>query len=104
MTIVYRMQEIGINFEDMIDFKSRNWTTDEELDGLAAALYPEDLQALAQIWYQKNYANQEVVIFNGVVLDDLGDGVLVDPCNEIDRISLDEFMEMSDFNEWEGAA
>ena len=92
MTKVYRMQEIGISFEDMLDFNSSNWTTGEELVGLAAAAYTDDLKDLAKHWYHGRYEGQEVVIFDGMITDDIGDGVLVSPIHELSRMPLSEFM------------
>lgn len=90
--IFYRQQhETGITFEEMKKFNSTNWTTDEQLVGLAAASDPDDLRDLMTEWYGQEYQG-EVVIFEGSQIRDIGDGWLVEPIMEINRVTLVDFM------------
>jgi len=91
---VYRMQDEGIEFNDMVNFNSSNWSNGEQLEGLCAALYPEDLTDLADHWYHGEYDGMEVVIFDAIILDDVGDGVLTEPIREQERMPLSEFVEL----------
>jgi len=89
---MYRMQDEGIEFDDMVNFNSTNWGTGEQLSGLCAYLYSDDLKYMARICYHGDYAGQEVVIFEGAIIEDVGDGVTADPSSEIARLPLSEFM------------
>jgi hypothetical protein len=93
MATCYRMQEKGIEFEDMRTWRSTNWGTMELLEGIAACIDEHSLRWLAREWYGSNLpADQEVVIFSGIPERDLGDGWIVTPQYEIDRIDLIEFV------------
>lgn len=93
MTTFYRNNEqAGISFEDMKNHNSQNWTTGEKHTGLAACDDPDDLRDLMRHWYHGNWGEMEVVVFDGLHLDDLGDGWTTDPHSEINRMSLAEFM------------
>lgn len=91
----YRIQEKG---HDIFNHKSSYWGGDEpeELDGLAAAESPGQLFRLISDWYTFDQLSDdgefEVVIFDGVYIQDLGDGVLVDPIRELERMTVHDFI------------
>jgi hypothetical protein len=85
-------EQAGISFEDMQNHNSQNWTTGELHVGLAACDDPDDLRSLMKHWYHGQWGEMEVVVFEGAQLDDLGDGYTTEPCWEISRMPLAEFM------------
>jgi hypothetical protein len=93
--VYYRMQEKGISFKDMMNWVSTDWGTGESCgEGLAACDTPDALKWLAREWYGHNLPHdQEVVIFWATPIRYIGDGWLVNPCSECDRVDLNEFME-----------
>ncbi len=93
VTKCYRMQEKGIAFEAMLAWNSRDWGTMEMNEGLAACDSPDALRWLAREWYGHNLpTDQEVVEFDAELVRDIGDGWLVSPLRELDRIDLAEFV------------
>ncbi len=91
----WRVQEEGHSFEETMLHRSSYWgsAVPEELDGLCACDSEAALKNLVEEWFPaRNYAGMEVLIFEGLPLEDVGDGWLTEPLAEIEREPLDQFM------------
>ena len=102
MTTYYRIQEIGYTWEQTVAHKSSNWgeETDEGApecgNGICACSDEDALIDLIDEWFgatPDELANYEIMVFRGMPIRDVGDGWLVEPLSEIERIDAEQFVE-----------
>jgi hypothetical protein len=102
MSTYYRIQETGFTWAQTLEHSSRNWgeeTTEGAPEcgtGICACTSEDDLLALIDEWfgaYPEELDNQEILVFRGLPLRDVGDGWLVEPLSEIERIPAPQFVD-----------
>ena len=92
MRTFFRLQDAGITFSEMQDYVSVDGGDDcEEFGGICAVEFADDLLKNF-VWdaYDDNRPG-EVVVFEGVLLAEIYDGVRVRPIREVARFTMEEF-------------
>ena len=97
----FRLQDAGINFNDMIDFNSEDGGDDcGDIGGLCVSSSPDSFGG-ADGAYNDNRPG-EVVIMTGRILAEIYDGYRIQPTNEIARFSLSDWQRMiADETAWD---
>ena len=109
MKTFFRAQNKGISFEDMKKYNSLHMNEDDYArpGGLAACLSANGRDGGSQFGGAPLDDNTEIVLFKGRVLEEIYDGYLTEPIEEIARFPAQEWLAMIesgrayDYENWE---
>ena len=100
----FRLQTIGISFDDMKKYDSiHSDDSDEDRPGgLAACDHIELRPNFGGAWGAYGDDDGEVVIYDGYTVEQIYDGALTEPCKEIARFTKGQWRQMvADGTAWD---
>lgn len=97
----FRAQSAGIPFEQMKTYNSQHMIDDDYArpGGLAASSSPDGMDGGSAFGGAPLNDNDEIVIFRGRVIEQIYDGYLTEPLEEIARFTVKQWMEMLETDE-----